>query len=48
MPDTCPNCDMPLDGADYTMPWEDGDNQCGYWICRHCGAKVEDWSTDDD
>lgn len=30
---------MPLDGAEYILPWEDGDN--------YCGKETEDDSDDD-
>ncbi len=44
---TCEFCGMPLDGAEYIMPWEDGDNYYGYWICPFCGKETEDDSDDD-
>lgn len=39
---------MALEGSDYTMSWEAGDNDLGYWTCRHCGEEVSDYSTEDD
>ena len=44
----CISCGWELDGSDYTLPWEDGDNECGYWTCRHCGCINEDYSNCDD
>ena len=35
----CIYCGEPLDGGEYTMPWEDGDNMYGYTICPHCKKK---------
>lgn len=44
----CENCGQSLEGSDYTLPWEDGDNSAGYWTCRHCGAINWDWASDED
>lgn len=44
----CINCGESLSHAPYTMPWEDGDNEEGYWTCPCCGAENIDWSTSDD
>lgn len=44
----CRTCGASLDDAFYTMPWEDDDNECGYWTCRRCHAKNYDWDSGDD
>lgn len=44
----CRNCGASLAGAYYTDPWEDGDNECGYWTCPRCGAINNDWDSADD
>ena len=44
----CRNCGNSLEGGYYTDPWEDGDNEYGYWICPYCGAINEDWNSVDD
>ncbi len=46
--DECINCQQDLLGGVYTAPWEDGDNEYGYVICPHCGAKNRDWASGDD
>ena len=43
----CASCGWPLDDSPYTMKWEDGDNEYGYWTCRYCGYEHEDYSDDD-
>ena len=35
----CENCGMPLEGGEFTAPWEDGDNPNAYVICPHCRYK---------
>ena len=35
----CIYCGEPLDGGEYTAPWEDDDNMYGYIICPHCKKK---------
>lgn len=44
----CRTCGASLDDAFYTMPWEDDDNEYGYWTCRRCHAKNYDWDSGDD
>lgn len=44
----CRTCGASLDDAFYTMPWEDDDNEYGYWTCRKCHAKNIDWDSGDD
>lgn len=44
----CEKCGWDLEGSDYTMPWEDDDNEYGYYICRHCHHKNEIIEDDDD
>ena len=44
----CCNCGCSLANAPYTMPWEDGDNEYGYWTCKNCGEKNTDWASGDD
>ena len=44
----CENCGWSLLGGEYVLPWEDGDNECAYTICPHCGHENIDWSTDDE
>ena len=44
----CRTCGAPLDDAFYPMPWENDDNECGYWTCRRCHAKNYDWDSGDD
>lgn len=34
---TCFNCGNSLNGGDYTLPWENGNNEDGYIKCPHCG-----------
>ena len=46
--DHCYNCGASLANAYYTDPWEDGDNEYGYWTCPQCGAINEDWNSVDD
>ena len=46
--DECINCQQDLSGGVYTAPWEDGDNEYGYVICPHCGAKNIDCASGDD
>ena len=38
---TCYRCGRSLEGAEYTLPWEDGDNPHAYVICPYCRAKNE-------
>lgn len=33
----CVACQRDLTGGEITLPWEDGDNEYAYTICRHCG-----------
>lgn len=40
---TCVNCGQPLDGGEYTAPWENGNNPNGYIKCPHCGHINFDW-----
>lgn len=44
----CRNCGTPLYEGSYTMPWEDGDNEYGYWTCAYCHAQNIDWDSGDD
>lgn len=44
----CYNCGSPLAGGFYTDPWEDGDNEYGYWNCPCCNAINVDWDSGDD
>ena len=44
----CRTCGASLDDAFYTMPWEDDDNEYGYWTCRRCHARNYDWDSGDD
>ena len=44
----CRTCGIPLAGSDYTLPWEDDDNDLGYWKCDNCGAINYDWNSGDD
>lgn len=44
----CRTCGAPLYEGFYTAPWEDDDNEYGYWTCRRCHAINIDWSTSDD
>lgn len=44
----CENCGCGLDGSIYVIPWEDDDNEYGYWICSHCHHKNIDWDSGDD
>lgn len=44
----CPRCGTPLYYGFYTVPWEDGDNEYGYWTCSHCGKIIYDWASGDD
>ena len=48
MDNYCINCGKDLRNAPYTLPWEDGDNEEGYWICPRCHTKNIDWSSSDD
>lgn len=32
----------------YTSPWEDDDNEYGYWNCPCCNAINIDWDSGDD
>lgn len=36
MENYCINCGRDLRNAPYTAPWEDGDNEEGYWTCPSC------------
>ena len=36
-----------LKNASYTMSWEDGDNEYGYWTCPNYGENNTDWSSGD-
>ena len=44
----CINCGSSLAGGYYTAPWEDDDNEYGYWECPCCGAINYDWNSADD
>lgn len=44
----CRTCGASLDDAFYTMPWEDDDDEYGYWTCRRCHARNYDWDSGDD
>lgn len=44
----CRTCGTPLYEGSYTAPWEDGDNEYGYWTCRKCHAHNIDWDSGDD
>lgn len=44
----CYNCGSPLAGGFYTSPWEDDDNEYGYWNCPCCNAINIDWDSGDD
>lgn len=44
----CCNCGCELRESSYTLPWEDGDNEYGYWTCNNCGAETLDLSSADD
>lgn len=46
--ENCENCGASLAGGYYTAPWEDGDNEYGYWICPRCGHTNIDWDSVDD
>lgn len=35
---TCDNCGQSMDGAEYTAPWENGNNKDGFLKCPHCGS----------
>lgn len=48
MENYCEHCGTSLKNAEYVLPWEDEDNEAGYWICRQCHKKTIDWSTVDD
>ena len=48
MPTECEHCGMPLNGASYTLPWEDDDNPYGYYTCPYCGHQNVDYTDDDD
>ena len=48
MAQECPHCGMEFDSAAYTLPWEDGDNEYGYWECPYCHIEVTDWNSGDD
>ena len=39
----CANCGNSLNGGDYTMPWDNGNNEDGYTKCPHCGYTNFDW-----
>ena len=47
-PEYCPSCGQSMRNADYTLPWEDDDNPCGYWTCPYCRYEVLDDDGDDD
>lgn len=47
MPTECTVCGWPLAGSTYVQPWEDGDNENGYFICSHCKGITFDFSDDD-
>jgi DNA-directed RNA polymerase subunit RPC12/RpoP len=40
---TCAKCGNSLSGGDYTMPWENDNNEDGYTKCPHCGYINFDW-----
>lgn len=44
----CIECGWPLDGGDYMMPWEDGDNPYAIIRCPHCGCENPIYEDDDD
>lgn len=46
--ENCMNCGAPLAGGYYTSPWEDDDNEYGYWVCPRCGCINTDWNSGDD
>ena len=48
MENYCINCGRDLRNAPYTAPWEDGDNEEGYWTCPSCHTKNIDWASADD
>lgn len=48
MENYCISCGASLRSAPYTQPWEDGDNEEGYWTCPSCGAENIDWASADD
>ena len=48
MDNYCINCGRDLRNAPYTAPWEDGDNEEGYWTCPSCHTKNIDWASADD
>ncbi|MBQ7109393.1 MAG: hypothetical protein IJN99_03425 [Clostridia bacterium] len=41
MPTECAECGCSLSGAEYVAPWEDDDNEYGYYICPNCGYENE-------
>lgn len=44
----CEACGEPLDYSTYVAPWEDGDNEYGYWVCKRCKHKTTDWDSGDE
>lgn len=46
----CENCGQSLEGGDFSLPWEDGDNAFAYVICPHCRHKniLYGYGEDDD
>ena len=44
----CENCGHCLDDSIYFAPWEDDDNEYGFWICSSCRHKNIDWASGDD
>lgn len=40
MENYCINCGRDLRNAPYTAPWEDGDNEEGYWTCPPVTPKI--------
>lgn len=48
MPTECENCGWDLDNAEYVQPWEDDDNEYGYYICSKCHKNTTDYSSGDD
>lgn len=40
MKNYCINCGRDLRNAPYTAPWEDGDNEEGYWTCLRATPKI--------
>ena len=43
----CEACGASLKNAIHVLPWEDGDNADGYYICPQCGHKTFEYEDDD-